>query len=118
MLLNNGHRQGIIKSKGQLLKEAEKRIAQYEKEAKQGVAQIEELKWMVARHRVALMALGEHFKLTKEQMQAIVQPVFDREIEETQKQVENLKKQFKEDLAAGKAPNFTVIENPEQRAEG
>lgn len=112
MLINNGHNPNIIKSKGQLLKEAEKKIKQYEEEAKVGVAQIEELKWMCARQRVAIMALGEHFKLSPDDMKAIVQPKFDAELEETRKGVEAMKTQFKEDLKNGKAPGFTVIDNP------
>lgn len=112
MLINNGHNPNIIKSKGQLLKEAEKKLRQYEEEAKVGVAQIEELKWMNARLRVTIMALGEHFKLSPDAMKAIVQPKFDAELEETRKGIEAMKEQFKEDLKNGKAPGFTVIDNP------
>lgn len=113
MLLNNGHRPGIIKSKGQQLKEAERAIKLYEEQAKHGVAQIEELKWMVARYRVSINALATHFKLTPEQMKEIIQPYFDDEQEAVKKQVEGLKEKFKADLAAGKMPEFTVVDNPD-----
>lgn len=113
MILNNGHRPSIAKSKGQLLKEAGMKIMQFEQEAKQGVAQIEELKWMCARQRVAINALAKHFNLTPEQMKDIIQPYFDGEMEEVKKQVEGMKEQFKADLKAGKLPEFTVVENPD-----
>ncbi len=113
MILNNGHRPGIVKSKGQLLKEAERQLKLFEEQAKTGVAQIEELKWMVARYRVSINALAAHFKLTPDDMKKIIQPYFDDEQEAVKKQVEGLKEKFKTDLAAGKLPEFTVIDNPD-----
>lgn len=117
MILNNGNRPGIIKSKGQQLKDAERHINLLEQQAKVGVGQIEELKWMVARYRVSINALATHFKLTPEQMKEIIQPYFDGEMEEIKKQVEGLKDKFKTDLKAGKMPEFTVIENPDLKKE-
>lgn len=118
MLLNSGHRPGIIKSKGQQLKEAERAIKLMEAQAKVGVAQIEELKWMCARYRVSINALAKHFNLTPEQMKEIIQPYFDDEQEAVKKQVESMKEKFKDDLKAGKMPEFTVIENPDIKKEG
>lgn len=117
MILNNGNCPGIIKSKGQQLKELSRENAQLHAEAKVGVATIEELKWMVARYRVSINALATHFKLTPEQMKEIIQPYFDGEMEEIKKQVEGLKDKFKTDLKAGKMPEFTVIENPDLKKE-
>ena len=115
LLLNGGQRQGVIPSVAQRLKAAEKKIAEMEVEAKRGVATIEELHWMCARYRVTIMALGEHFKLSPDEMKAIVQPKFDEQLQEVQKHHEELKQQFKDNLANGKLPNFTVVENPEQK---
>lgn len=118
MILNNGHRPGIIKSVRQQLKESLAINAKYEAEAKAGCETIEQLKWQNSRRQITIMALGIHFQLTPEAMQAIVQPFFDKQLDEIKKEVEAIKSDFKANLAAGKMPEFTVVENPDLNKEG
>jgi chromosome segregation ATPase len=117
---NNGHL--IIKSAKEQLVDAEQKIArleaklkQMEKEAEEGVQTIEQLALQNSGRQVAIMALGIHFQLTPEAMHDIVQPFFDKRLEELQKEVEDIKTNFKAKLAAGEPVNFTAVENPEKK---
>lgn len=124
---NNG---AILKSDKQLLREAGIYINQLEQEAKKGAQDIETLTIMVARYRVSLMAVGIHFKITPAQMQEIVTPYLDKQMEEIQRQLDEVNKEqlaelekakteFKEKLKRGEKVDFIVkdrIEDGEKPA--
>lgn len=107
----------ILKSDKQLLREAGQHILQLENEAKKGSQDIETLTVWNARLRVSLMAVGIHFKITPAQMQEIVTPYLDKQLEELKKQMDDIKEEFKAKLARGEKMEFIVNENPDKPAD-
>lgn len=103
--LNGGN---LIKSKGQLLKEADKKIAELEK-------QVDQLCWLVASARSGVAALALHFEQTPEQVKVIYDAYCEKENAKILAQNEEMKKKFVQDLKDGKkSVEFTVLDNPDK----
>lgn len=94
----------IIKSKGQMLKEATLKIGELERER-------EWLKQRLSYLLVAVNALGLHSKLTPEEAKQVIQDFIKEREVDMQQQMEVAKTKFKDDLAAGKMPEFKVVPN-------
>jgi len=109
----------IIKSKGQLLKEAIGKIGELERERSDIRKQLEEAVWQVARLRISLTAVGSHYKLSVDDMKAIIMPFiekWDAELHAEQlAAIEAQKEKLKADIAAGKMPEFKIIDNTQAK---
>jgi len=113
MILNNGERPGVLKTDKEKLADAYNKVAEMEHQAAAGGKAIDQLKWMNAQLRVAITALGEHYELTAEAMQAIVQPYIDKREAEFVKMAQETKEKFMQDLKDGKVPKFETVPNPD-----
>lgn len=121
MILNNGHRPGILKSKGQQLKEADKLIrelladkAKLEKDAQESNEAMEMAVAQRDRLRVAINALGKHYELTPDSMKAIIQPYLDQWETSYKEQMTKIKQQFADSIKSGKTPQFMAVDNIEK----
>lgn len=112
MIINGGG--AFHQTKGQALKSAGHEILELKREAKEGVAFIERLKWQNAQLRVAIMALGEHFNLSAPAMKIIVDAYIAKEEIRLKKDGEDAKAKYMEALKDGKAPPITMIDGTEK----
>lgn len=98
----------IIKSKGQMLKDATLKIGELQRER-------EVLMNRLCYLMVAVNALGGHFKLEAHQAKEIIQKFIKDQDVNMQAQADMAKEKFKADLAAGKMPEgFKVVDNIEK----
>lgn len=92
----NGRAQGLIKSKGQLLKEATIKIGELERER-------EWLKNRLAYLVVAVNALGQHAKLEPLDAKKVIDDFIKEKEGEIAKQAEIAKEKYIEDIKKGTA---------------
>lgn len=108
---------GLIKTPKDLLIAAEKKIGELqnqirgmEEEAKQGAETIDKLKWQTAQLRIAVTAMGEHFKCPPDEFKKIYDAYCDKQNAEVQKLAEEAKAKFMQDLKDGKVPEFKAVD--------
>ena len=102
---------GLIKSPKQLLVDAEKKIGELENERRKHLEQIEVLKWQNAQLRVAVTALGSHFKCPPEEAKVIIDAYIERQEAAYLKATQEAKEKFLQDLKDGKVPQFETVDN-------
>lgn len=107
----------ILKSDKQLLREAGQRILQLEAEAKKGAEAIETLGVWNSRLRISLMAVGIHYRISPAEMEKIVTPYLDKQLEELKRQMDEVKEEFKAKLARGEKVDFIINDNPDKPAD-
>ncbi len=108
---NNHH---LILPPKELLARAEKKIAEMETQAINGVKEIEKLKWQNAQLRVAVTALGRHFNCEPDAAKIIIDAYMKEQEDEFQKQTEEAKAQYISDLKAGRVPQFPTIDQTKE----
>lgn len=116
-MLNNfaSGENGIIKTKDQLLVEAEKKIGDMENERRLLHQMLDQLKMNNAGLRVAVTALGEHYELTSAAMKAIVDKYQEDYQNQYLKLADDAKAKFMQDLKDGKVPKFETAPNPDAK---
>src|SRR6478736_4305142 len=97
----------LIKSKGQLLRDAEMKIGELEREKKWLT---ERLSYLV----VAVNALGKHANLPPEEAKKVIDDFIAAEDLKIQEQMDVAKEKLKADIAAGKMPEFKLIDRTEK----
>lgn len=115
---------GLIKTPRELLIAAEKKIGELEnrlrqmdEDAKLGVDTIEKMKWQNAQLRIGVTSLAVHFNQTPAQVKEIYDKYCDAQNAEVAKLSEEAKKQFMEQLKAGKVPDFKAMNREEGKVE-
>jgi len=108
----------IILSKGQMLKEAEKKIAAMEVEARKGMEHIRQQTWQIAQLRMAVTALCMKFNVSTEQCKEIYDAYCAEEdkklLEHQQKLLDEAKAKFAQDIKDGKKVEFQSFERDKQ----
>lgn len=102
-----GPDRGIIKSKAQMLRDAEMKIGELERKA-------EWLHNRVAYTLVAVNALGKHANLSAEEAKAVIDSYIKEQEVSISDQVKVAKEKFIEGMASGQPPQFKVIDNPDK----
>lgn len=104
----------LIVSKGQLLKEAEKKIAAMEQERDKGMEHIKTLTWMIAQNRMAVTALCEYYEVSTEKCKEIYNAYCEKEdqklLAHQQKLLDDAKQKFAQDIKDGKKVEFQSFE--------
>ena len=106
--------ENIHLTKGQLLKKAEKHIAQMEEERTKGMEHLKTQAWQIAQLRMAVTALCLKFNVSTDQCKEIYNAFCEEEdkkiIADQLEQVEAAKKKMVEDIKAGKKVEFTAMD--------
>lgn len=97
----------ILSTKADLLRMAEKANAELKQKN-------EWLHNRLAYLLVAVNALGQYSKLEPAEAKKVIDDFIKEQEIKLSEQVKVAKEKFIEDMAAGKPPTFTVLENPEQ----